>query len=232
MEKNSTILQLNWSEYFHIITSETRGQNSLIYKRRIAIITKARELFEKNKFCDMNKEERKFIAGMRNEISTKILQSLEPIEKEKIWGWFGSMEGALYFKHGIIENNKYLSLALDEIPLSGQVNKQHFLNFWNIFENIFKIKYIAPPTRLLCMKRPDYFVCLDRANKKNICNDFSIKKSGIDKHFYWDEIIERIFTCEWWKNPMPDQNNKEEIIVSSARTAFLDSLTYERTSRG
>jgi len=61
---------------------------------------------------------------------------------------------------------------------------------------------------------------------------FSIKKSKIDKHFYWDEIIERIFACNWWKNPMPNKDSTDEIVISSARAAFLDSLVYNRTIKG
>jgi hypothetical protein len=225
-----TILQLNWQEYYQRITSETLN-GMPVYKRRIAFIKNAKDLFEKKKFCDMNKEERKFIAGMKNKISEEIIQQFEQIEDGSI-EWFGDMRGAGYFKHEVIENNNSLSFALDEIPISGRVEKQHFLKFWEKFEKLFTVKYIAPPTRLLCMKRPDFFVCLDSANKEKICNNFHIKKSGIDKHFYWDEIIERIFTCEWWKNPTPDKNNKDEILVSNARTAFLDSLTYKQTNKG
>jgi len=226
------ILQLSWSEYFQKITSETHGGNSSVFKRRIAIISTAKNLFEKKKFCDMKEEERKFIAGMKNEISREILQPLGQLKDENPSGWFGNMGSAGYFKHEVIENNIHLSLALDEIPASGQVEKHHFLNFWKIFEKIFEpTNYIAPPTRLLCMKRPDFFVCLDSANKENICNDFRIKKTGIDKHFYWDKIIERVLTCNWWKNPTPNKDNQEEIIACNARTAFLDSLTYERSNK-
>jgi len=230
METKTTILELTWPDYFQEITSETLKNCPQIFKRRLALISAAKKLFESKAFCDMSEDERKLIAGMRNRLSEEILQAFDPIEGEKKWGWFGSMEGAGSFMYEIIANNKHLSQALDEIPMTGQVTRQHFLNFWETFRNIFTKNYIAPPTRLLCMKRPDVFVCLDSANKDNICKNFKIKKTGIDGCYYWDKIIARIFTCEWWKNATPNRNNPDEIAISNARVAFLDSLVYERTN--
>ena len=177
----------------------------------------------------MNIEERKFIAGMKNNITDEIFQSFQCIEDENT-EWFGNMKGAGYFKHEIIKNNKLLSLALDEIPNSGKINKQQFLDFFKIYDKMFNIKYIAPPTRLLCMKRPDVFICLNSANRDKISKLFNIKKHGIDKHYYWDKLIERLFSCEWWKNPTPDKNSQNEIIINNARAAFLDSLVYNKTN--
>ena len=232
MTDNKSIFDLSWPEYYKKITNEMLHGHTNIYKRRVAIISTAGKLFKKNKkFCDMNEEERKFIAGMKNNITEEIFQSFEHIEGENT-GWFGNMRGAGYYTHEVIINNKELSLALDAIPISGKISKQHFLDFWEIFEKIFTRNFVAPPTRLLCMKRPDIFICLNSANIKNIKKTFSIKKSKIDKHFYWDEIIERIFACNWWKNPMPNKDSTDEIVISSARAAFLDSLVYNRTIKG
>ncbi len=45
------------------------------------------------------------------------------------------------------------------------------------------------------MKRPDYFVCLDKANKVGLCDAFGITIKNHDYDAYWDTIIARV--CEF-----------------------------------
>jgi hypothetical protein len=75
------------------------------------------------------------------------------------------------------------------------------------------------------MKRPDIFVCLDSKNSSALCRDFGIKQSEMDHERYWNDIIERIYDSDWWRNPNP--LNEKEKKVSEARAAFLDSLYYD-----
>ena len=147
------------------------------------------------------------------------------VDNDVYWGYFGSMQGAGKFKNRIGENDEIISNALDEIPLSGQITKIHFQRFLKKYTSVFPGIYLGTATRLLAMKRPDVFVCLDSKNKSELCKDFGIVKSGLNYDRYWDDIIERIYDSDWWINPEP--KDKTERLICDSRAAFLDSLYYE-----
>lgn len=208
-----------WSEYMKKINLE--GKETL--NHRLFVLEYANEIFKQNKhFCDIEVEQRKFIAGIPNYLNN---------DGNILWGVFGSMKGAGIFKNRIIENDINISNALDQIPENGTITKIHYESFIENFQKAFigtqleNAKNIGTATRLLAMKRPDTFVCLDNRNKSELCRDFGIKQSEINFENYWDEIIQRIFDCNWWINPIT--RNKKEQRISKARAAFLDSIYYK-----
>ena len=206
------VANMNWNTFMDKVKADP--YHSLT--SRIKVLKIAKDLFQRtDSFCDLADEERKFIAGIPNAL---------PVDNDVDWGYFGSMRGAGIYKNRIIENDLNISKALDEIPLSGQITKTHYQRFLKHYKNTFEGNYLATATRLLAMKRPDTFVCLDSKNKSALCKDFEITQSGINYDRYWDEIIERIYDSNWWLNPEP--KNKIETSVSDSRAAFLDSLYY------
>lgn len=206
------VANMNWNTFMDKV--KTDPYHSLT--SRIKVLKIAKDLFVRtDSFCDLTDDERKFIVGIPNTL---------PIDSDVDWGYFGSMKGAGIYKNRIIENDLNISKALDEIPLSGQITKIHYQRYLKHYKNTFEGNYLATATRLLAMKRPDTFVCLDSKNKSALCKDFEITQSGITYERYWDEIIERIYDSNWWLNPEP--RNKIEKSVSDSRAAFLDSLYY------
>lgn len=184
---------------------------------RLKVLNIAKALFERvDSFHKLEDDERKFIAGIPNKLK---------VDADVDWGYFGSMKGAGIYKNRIAENDINISNALDEIPLSGQITKIHYQRFLESYQKTFDGNYLGTATRLLAMKRPDVFVCLDSKNKSALCKDFEIVQSGLDYDRYWDEIIERIYDSQWWSNPKP--KDKREKNVSDSRAAFLDSIYYE-----
>jgi hypothetical protein len=203
MDWNAFMDKVNVDQY-HSLTS------------RIKVLEVAKNLFKIiDSFCDLADDERKFIAGIPNTL---------PVDKDVDWGYFGSMKGAGIYKNRIIANDLNISKALDEIPFSGQITKKHYQRFLKHYKKTFEGNYLATATRLLAMKRPDTFVCLDSKNKSALCKDFDITQSGLDYERYWDEIIKRIYDSNWWLNPEPKNNIEKS--VSGSRAAFLDSLYY------
>jgi len=208
------VINRSWAEFMNTI----RNEDFHGFERRLKVIEIVKNLFsEKKSFNKLTTEERKFIAGIPNKL---------PVEKDVDCGLFGSMKGAGTFKKRIIENNSYISKALDKIPLSGQITKNHYQKFIEQYQKTFSGKYLATATRLLAMKRPDVFVCLDNKNKSALCKDFGIIQSGLDYDRYWNDIIMRIYDSEWWNNPNPKDEKEQK--VDEARVAFLDSLYYEK----
>lgn len=206
------VAKMDWDEFMKKVYADK--YHSVDSRIKVLRITKS--LFNKvESFKDLDENERKFIAGIPNKL---------PVDKDIDWGYFGSMKGAGLFKNRIIENDINISNGIDEIPLAGQITKIHYQRFLDYYTKSLDGNYLATATRLLAMKRPDVFVCLDNKNKSNLCRDFDVVKLGLDYERYWDDIILRIYDSDWWQNPKP--KDKRERAVSDSRAAFLDSLYY------
>ncbi|MFW5721225.1 MAG: hypothetical protein ACOCWW_02440, partial [Bacteroidota bacterium] len=207
------VANMDWKEFIR----KVRQEKHHALDSRIKVLEIAKNLFKKvDSFFQLETDERKFIAGIDNNT-----QETHGVDCK----YFGSMIGSGKFKNRIIENDSNISRALDEIPLSGQITKRHYDRFLENYSKSFDGNFLATATRLLAMKRPDIFVCLDSKNKSALCKDFEIVQSGLDYPRYWDDIILRIYDSEWWLNP--DPVNETEKQVSDSRAAFLDSLYYE-----
>jgi HKD family nuclease len=208
------LLAQSWDEYFEKVQQdETHG-----YEQRIRLLQKANEYFrDVEEFSHLEDIKRKEIAGI---ITTS------EINPDIDWGWFGYMSRATTFVSEINNNEQHISDALSQIPLQGKVTKSHYEAYKDLFLRNNAVDPIGTFTRLLAMKRPDYFVCLDSKNKTNLCNAFGIKESHVDVHSYWDEIVERITFSVWWNSEPP--NDPTEYEVWQGRAAMLDALFYER----
>jgi hypothetical protein len=138
------------------------------------------------------------------------------------------MKGAGRLWKRIDTNDEHLSAALDAIPPDGVVTQNDYQAYVERFEMAFpdvKGDYIAPATRLLCMKRPDMFLCLDGKNRAGVCEAFGIPQNDMSYARYWSEVIERVRDAVWWNAPRPSGDGEEE-EVWLGRTAFLDALYF------
>lgn len=210
----SGIFSLDWEEYYQSIQNDDFHS----FDGRIELLNTAQRYFRENqKFSDMSEIHRREIAGIATEN-----QSDSGIG----WGWFGSMVGAGKFQNRINTNNEYISQALDAIPLQGKVYKSNYNQFVDIFQQAFPDggSGVAIASRLLSMKRPDYFVCLDKQNRPRLSGEFGISKT-VSFNDYWDEIIERILNSVWWSSEKPV--DEIEAQAWQGRTAMLDAIFYE-----
>ena len=122
------------------------------------------------------------------------------------------------------QNHKIISDALDCIPLKGDIIRSNYDDFCRNYEKLPKRCGFGGATRLLSMKRPDYFICLNSKNRNRLKNDFKIS-SVINLNNYWEEVIERIMDSNWWDSPKP--SNLSDISIWNARAAFLDAIYYD-----
>lgn len=209
---STPLLKLSWQEY---LGSVLRDEHHAV-DQRIRVLEESRRLFElRGNLSSMSREERRGVAGFAR-------------EDDVHWGWFGSMRGAGTFKNRVNENDPNLSRALDGIPLSGEVTREHYTGFVDAYVKAFaegQQHGLGTATRLLAMKRPDYFVCVDQANKRGLCKAFGISLlMSHDFERYWDSVIERILISQWWNSPRPKE--AQAVKVWEGRSAFLDSCYY------
>lgn len=213
------ILNLSWDEFL----SQVRRDKHHALGKRLDVLEAARNLFrDYESFAGMRVEDRQGIAGFRE-------------DGDVPWGWFGSMRGAGVFKNIVNDSPEDLSDALDQVPLDGRVTRDDYLAFVERFVGAFPLKDGEPTrhglgtaTRLLAMKRPDYFVCLDGANRRRLLEDFEISVSRHDYEGYWDKIVERIKLATWWNARRPTQAIAGR--VWDGRAAMLDAIYYTPTN--
>ncbi len=215
----SNIFTLDWDEYFALIQKDEFHS----FTGRVEILNIAHEYFEKKQhFLDMTIVERREIAGLATKSQTS---------SDIDWGWFGSMRGAGKFQNRINENDRFISQALDKIPMQGEVHREEYDNFIKLFKTAFPNGRdgIAMASRLLTMKRPDCFVCLNKKNRKGICEDFGIPKYAEDVYeHYWKDIIERIRDSIWYLSQRPI--DEDQVKAWEGRVAMLDSMFFDENS--
>ncbi len=207
----SSVMSMSWNQYVDAVKADPYHG----FKNRCKLLEVARRAFAGHAtFALMELPLRKTIAGLPN-------------DQESRWGWFGSMQGAGYYHRAVNENNKNLSQALEEIPLRGGVTRAEYDGYIAEFIKAFPNggHGIGIASRLLALKRPDQFVCLDSKNRRGLCDDFGITKTGMTYDRYWAEIIERILDAPWWNSERPGK--PEESAVWDGRSAMLDAIFYK-----
>jgi hypothetical protein len=207
------LINMSWNSYYgRVLRDRHHGID-----KRIVVLQEAHRLFGTHQsLAQMSQLERQGVAGFAP-------------EGDIPWGWFGSMFGAGVFKKLINANSPGLSQALDAISPTGEVRREHYLAFIAAYVAAYPQRRrhgLATATRLLAMKRPDYFVCFDSENRGGLCKAFGITLGHHDYERYWDSVIERILISRWWTSPRPTGNARASAIWDG-RAAFLDSLYYK-----
>ena len=220
---NESIMEIDWITYFRCVQSENiDNPNAYNYfAERLEVIRTIRDLFNAEKhFCDFLDNERKFIAGTLGKNQVKQFGKGDS-------AFFGQMSGRGIFASKIKSNDKKISNALDKIPIKGNITKQNYDSFVEIFKDAFCGNMVRCASRLLAMKRPNFFVCVNSANRVGLKKDFDdiIPDKSFDN--YW-KFIQKVHQSEWWKNPTPKTDIEKE--VADARAAFLDSIYYDETT--
>jgi hypothetical protein len=208
------ILRQTWDDY---VLQVRRDQH---VEERLSVLDTVRSWFrEHDLFAAMSTDVRRRIAGI------DAGQNGEPD-----WRLFGSMVGAGTFKHLVISRPAGLSESLAAIPRDGAVARVDYETFVELFQAAFQGRRgggdsaVATASRLLAMKRPDVFVCVDSKNRARLCNAFGISQR-MAMQAYWESVCERIYDSAWWNAPRP--RNHEEGALWDGRAALLDSLYYD-----
>jgi len=208
---NTKVMAMPWTQFLEEVKADPHHG----FEERCELLDLVREKFlNHNSFWDMELGIRKTIAGLPNDWNEH-------------WAWFGSMRGAGYYHQAINNNDVHIAKAVDLIPMNGVVSRIEYSAFIDSFVKAFPNGRdgIGIASRLLALKRPDQFVCLDSRNKTQLCKDFGIKQSDMDYDRYWDDVICRIMDSVWWNCPMP--LNEQDKIVWTSRAALLDAIFYE-----
>jgi HKD family nuclease len=216
-EVESPVMTMDWPTFYaEIQKDKTHG-----FKDRLGMLDQVASQFAKVKhFNDIPMQERLGIAGLRS-------KSIKHSE------WFGSMTGAGKFYKYMNASAPAFSIALDAIPPSGPVTKDRYNTFIKEFVKGFPDGRhgLGTATRLLSMKRPDIFLCVDSQNKNKLARDVGmVRADKLDYERYWTEVVERLQDAPWWKAPPPPSVGNEA-KAWHARAAMLDAIFYEEKKK-
>jgi HKD family nuclease len=211
---------MSWEDYLEQVRSSAHPSAHL-FKERLGVLTKARALFATGiPYAKWSEDDRKLVAGTLGRKKSQ--------QPGVDYGLFGSMGASGTFANLVIEAPKGLSAALDFIPLMGAVTQNDYDRYCKAFMAAFdpsgRVGGLPTATRLLAMKRPDAFVCIDSANRKDLCENFGVSPSTTTLQNYWQRIIEPMHGDAWWRHPQPTNAADAEIWLG--RAALLDAIYY------
>lgn len=187
-------------------------------EERIELLDHCQELLAHQSLSNMNYTDRRLIAG------------LSDIEANMNSGWFGSLNPSGVAKQIIKDYPKVFSKPLDEIPLTGEITKQHFGRFIQVFKEEFsKHTFARTPTiftltRFLCIKRPDFFVSINHKNFTQLAEALGFdQKPSVEG--YWD--LQQLIHQQPWYTIQLDESH-QEYNLWKYRVAMLDAIYYEQ----
>lgn len=219
----SPLATMSWNDFAKSARQDTYHD----FRKRMKLVREIQQMFAKTaSFADLPVAEWKGIAG--------VLGSVEADEAglaDFDWGWFGSMGGAGTFAELIGKQDGALADALDSVPKRGDVTEAHFTNYVHAFTAAFtkssRTARLGPATRLLAMKRPDFFVCVNGGNQTNLAEALAFAPTTISLDNYWERIIVPIQQAPWFITRRPAGRARE---LWDARVAMLDAIYYEPKS--
>lgn len=208
----SKVMTMDWASYLaEVKKDETHG-----FDERLAVLKSVKDQFDQHEhFNNIPFDARRGVAGLAS-------QTIPNSE------WFGSMVGAGTFYGLINDEHEAFSLALDEIPRTGEIRKEQYDRFMAEYLKAYPNGRdgLGTATRLLAMKRPDIFLCVDDRNKQELSKDVGIVRADrLDYERYWEEVVLRLKESPWWRSPEP--SDPREKAVWHARAAMLDAIFYK-----
>lgn len=211
---------MSWADYLVQVRSSSHP-SAHVFKERFGVLTKARALFATGiPYAKWNEDDRKLVAGTLGRKKSQ--------QPGVDYGLFGSMGASGTFANLVIEAPTGLSHALEFIPLMGAVTQDDYDRYCKAFRAAFdqdgRVGGLPTATRLLAMKRPDAFVCIDSANRKDLCENFGVSPSTTNLENYWQRIIEPMHGDPWWRHPQPSNAADAEIWLG--RAALLYAIYY------
>lgn len=208
------ILTLPWLKYLQQVRREHDGD---AVDGRLEVLERIRDIFQgHSSFASMDLDDRNRIAGT-------IPRNSKLVAADNVdWAWFGRMFGAGKFLRTVIREHEAISDALDAIPLVGSVDRKDYDHFMAGFMTL-RGTGIGNASRLLAMKRPDVFVCVNTRNARLLKRLVGFH-GALDQEAYWDSIIRRIQQAVWWNAPCPANGIARRVWRN--RAAMLDAITY------
>lgn len=208
------LINFSWEKYEYYIKKRKIDGNYL-YLERLKLLDIAKSFFERG-LSNISLNELSCLLGISKYLNSNININ---------WYNFGHMRTSY---QNIISEISKESILIENIPFNGEINKNIYKNYMNKILNIKGVD-ISIASRLLALKRPDFFFCVTGGNELNLKKEFGVSKKQVSKQSsvdvdkvadsYW-ELIKRIHESSWNRNGNKDSN------IWNSRIAMLDTILF------
>jgi len=218
--ERKSILDMSFEEFYQAV------QNDKIFNltERLNVLESCNTFFTThNSFANMPTKVRQAVGGTIKYLSDSNHDSSANF---KI---FCSMSGAGFYSGAMKQNNPYISEALQQIPLTGEVTKEMYDSFISLFLQAFPSSGAGygGASRLLTVRRPDVFLSLNQANIYLLSQDFQVNVRDFAKYnkfeAYWN-LVEKSHKTKWYLAEKPQDESR--LKVWKNRCALTDVFYY------
>lgn len=211
--------EMDWGRFLKLVRADkTHGGP----KERLKVLARARHLLSRGKpFAQLPELDRRCLAGIQR----------PSVQQDGLdWGFFGQMSAHGNYSPILHKYVAKFSKALDQVPMLGTVREKHYDAYRDTLMSIPGAgDWTGMGTRLLAMKRPDRFVCLNNANRTGLCGYFGVAPTTTNLDNYWERIVAPMQMMPWWRTDMPSDSLGQNVWLS--RAAMLDAIYYDPTKR-
>lgn len=169
------------------------------------------EQIRSTKLADMVEEDRLVMAGKHTALHDPSVYDFD-VE------WFAGTRGAKVFHQLLAAHPSDFDLALEHIPLDGEITFTHYQAFVQHYKNIFSLHSdgekapLTAATRLLAMRRPDQFIALTSAKLDAVSQGLGlIKLNNQSFDDYWHDVIATLRSTAWWRSETPQCSTELEL---------------------
>ena len=215
-------LDISWSEFFSQLR-RVDGAKHPVFRRPdeesyLGVVAYARDCFSRKvSLARMTRVERSNVAATNT---------------HSMYGYFGTTHSAGQFTHAILDSPASIDRALDRIPFDcrRRVSKDEFDIFFRNFEKFAQSVPKPRPgvgcaSRLLAMKRPEAFICVNGENRSRLARAFGFSDGELrTAGGYW-RFSEHVWSLPWYNSPQP--RIRVQLEAWRARAALVDALYFE-----
>jgi hypothetical protein len=217
----ASYLNVRWKVYLELLRDRDRITQKVFSgtagKSYLEVITDVQARFKIwRRLSAMPLDVRRDVAGLR--------------AGENRFAWFGTTRSNGYFTQLVKSNPGSLDRALDNIPSkrTASVSHRQFRAYSEQFDLGVRVHgrspWIACASRLLAMKRPDLFLCVNGENRVSIVKAFQFTDRELHTwEGYW-QLHQTLWNLPWHRARRP--GIKVDRKIWDARVAMLDAFLY------
>lgn len=214
-------LDLPWKEYAQLLQGRLEFwiDEEMCKEIEIPFLTEVEEiqgLLEGDDFEDLEIDDRRRVAGIKLG-----------------YGWLGASRSNRPFARLVRDEEHVIGRIVARIPLHGHYGLDARVEMTQrAFDEAERISGvgIATVTRLLSVKRPDWFITVNGGNRKRMKRAFDETPDDLDVDRYL-ALLQRIWGLPWWNPRSAPKGDSFQSRLWRARVALLDAFFYEKRKR-